>query len=51
MEENRSEETLRKMKQSIEKLKNRDGESMLIVDICIQNIIRFYEKWEANSGK
>jgi hypothetical protein len=49
--ENRAEETLRKMKQSIENLKNRDGESMLIVDICIQSIICFYEKWEANSGK
>ena len=49
--ENRAEETLKKMKQSIEKLKNRDGESMLMVDICIQNIICFYEKWEANSGK
>lgn len=51
MKENRADETLRKMKQSIEKLKNRDGESMLMVDICIQNIICFYEEWEANSGK
>ena len=51
MKENRAEETLKKMKQSIEILKNRDGESMLMVDICIQTIICFYEKWEANSGK
>lgn len=50
-EENSAEETLKKMKQSIEKLRNRDGESMVMVDICIQNIICFYDKWEANSGK
>ncbi len=49
--ENSAEETLKKMKQSIEKLRNRDGESMVMVDICIQNIICFYDKWEANSGK
>jgi hypothetical protein len=51
VKENNAEETLKKMKQSIEKLKNRDGESMLMVDVCIQNIICFYDKWEANSGK
>ena len=39
-------ETLKKMKQSIDKLKSRDGESMLMVDVCIQNIIAFYDKWE-----
>ena len=43
-------ETLKKMKQSIDKLKNRDGESMLMVDICIQNIIAFYDKWEKDFG-
>lgn len=37
---------LSKMKQSIEKLKNRDGESMLMVDVCIQNIIAFYDDIE-----
>lgn len=51
MKENSAAKTLKKMKQSIEKLKNRDGESMLMVDVCIQNIICFYEKWEASSGK
>ena len=51
MKGNSAEEILKKMKQSIEKLKNRDGESMLMVDICIQNIICFYEKWEANNEK
>ena len=51
MKENSAEETLKKMKQSIEKLRNRDGESMVMVDICIQNIICFYDKWEANSEK
>lgn len=51
VKENSAKETLKKMKQSIEKLKNRDGESMLMVDICIQNIICFYEKWEANGEK
>ena len=51
MKENRAEATLRKMKQSIEKLRNRDGESMLMVDVCIQNIICIYDKWEVNSGK
>lgn len=39
-------ETLKKMKQSIDKLKNRDGETMLMVDVCIQNIIAFYDEWE-----
>lgn len=39
-------EKLSKMKQSIEKLKNRDGESMLMVDVCIQNIIAFYDDIE-----
>lgn len=39
---------LSKMKQSIEKLKNRDGESMLMVDVCIQNIIVFYDDIEKN---
>ena len=39
-------EILNKMKQSIDKLKNRDGESMLMVDVCIQNIIAFYDEWE-----
>ena len=39
---------LSKMKQSIEKLKNRDGESMLMVDVCIQNIIAFYDDIEKN---
>lgn len=37
---------LSKMKQSIEKLKNRDGESILMVDVCIQNIIAFYDDIE-----
>lgn len=37
---------LSKMKQNIEKLKNRDGESMLMVDVCIQNIIAFYDDIE-----
>lgn len=35
-----------KMKQSIDKLKNRDGESMIMVDVCIQNIIAFYDDIE-----
>ena len=39
-------EKLSKMKQSIEKLKNRDGESILMVDVCIQNIIAFYDDIE-----
>lgn len=39
-------ETLKKMKQSIDKLKNRDGETILMVDVCIQNIIAFYDEWE-----
>ena len=39
-------ETLKKMKQSIDKLKSRDGESMIMVDVCIQNIITFYDEWE-----
>lgn len=47
---NEAEETLKKMKQSIEKLRTREGESMLMVDICIQNIICFYDKWEENNG-
>lgn len=51
MKENSAEETLKKMKQSIEKLKNRNEESVLMVEICIQNILCFYDKWEANSGK
>ena len=37
---------LKKMKQTINKLENRDGESMLMVDICIQNIITFYRDIE-----
>mgnify|MGYP000214816242 FL=1 len=39
-------ETLKNMKQSIDKLKNRDGETMLMVDVCIENIIAFYDEWE-----
>lgn len=39
-------EILNKMKQSIDKLRNREGESMLMVDVCIQNIIAFYDEWE-----
>ena len=37
---------LKKMKQSINKLKNRDGETMIMVDVCIQNIIAFYNDIE-----
>lgn len=47
-EETKAIEILNKMKQSIDKLKNRDGESMLMIDVCIQSIIAFYDEWEKN---
>ena len=35
-----------KEEKAIETLKNRDGETMLMVDVCIENIIAFYDEWE-----
>ena len=46
MKENSSEETLKKMKESIDTLKNRDLECWFSINSSINKIIYFYEEWE-----
>ena len=51
MKENSAEETLKKMKESIDTLKNRDLECWLSINSSIDEIIYFYEKWEKTIKK
>lgn len=49
MKENSAEETLKKMKESIDILKNRDLECWFSINSSIHEIICFYEEWEENN--
>ena len=46
IKENSAEETLKKMKESIDTLKNRDLECWFSINSSINEIIYFYEEWE-----